>query len=118
MADDKIDYDALMNPLPDDENDRLQKFKKMLAEHDKNRNTGVTIFGVQARNSQEWGKQMTPDDIIKRRIEAGLDVYPYQYTEQDMIDFANKAIYAYIGNALIVDSGLKLNTDWLKDNLW
>jgi len=117
MADDKVNYDALMTPVPDDENLRLQKFRKLLAEHDKNIGTGISPIGVEARNVQEWGKPVSCDDIFQRRIEAGLDVNPCQYTRMDMIRFANMAISAYIGNALIVDNNLKLNHDWIEDNL-
>jgi hypothetical protein len=73
---------------------------------EKERGISITVIGADGDG-----------DILQRRIEAGLDVNPCQYTRMDMIRFANKAISAYIGNALIVDGNLKLNHDWIDDNL-
>jgi hypothetical protein len=83
---------------------------------------------LHARNSREWGKHFTEAELAQRqkRIDAGLMPCDYNdvpsngefYTKQDMIDFANKAIYDYIGSkGLLVDSKLKLNPTWITDNL-
>jgi hypothetical protein len=135
MEDDKINYDALLTPVPDDENQRLQKFKKKVNNR-QSKPMYVAIIGKQsdealiatagikdalhARNSREWGKHFTGEELAERqkRIDAGLMPYECQYTRQDMIDFANKAIYDYIGSqGLLVNSNLKLPTEWIELNL-
>jgi len=106
-------------------NAKVQKFRDIiksksgsLNKFSTKKDIPISMIGMTPPDIALIGAGKACDEIIQKRREAGLQPNDRQYTRQQMIDFANRAIYDYIGtHGLLVDSKLKIIPNWIELNL-